>query len=149
VSRKRALGRATVVQIPRPQVQQRHRQRKVSRHLLQHEQEALRRDGRRALEEARLAAEPRQALGADIRCVVTDHDRKERESRALDLLLTAGVTRTALIASKVVAVVLLSATLAAGFLGYVGVLALLGTFRGDDFAPIRTRLPRWLGDGQA
>ena len=34
--------------------------------------------------------------------------------------------------------------LAAGFLGYVGVLALLGTFRGDDFAPIRTRLPRWL-----
>ena len=34
--------------------------------------------------------------------------------------------------------------LAAGFLGYVGVLALLGTFRGDDFAPIRTRLPSWL-----
>jgi hypothetical protein len=39
--------------------------------------------------------------------------------------------------------------LAAGFLGYVGVLALLGTFRGDDFAPIRTRLPSWLGGGQA
>jgi hypothetical protein len=34
--------------------------------------------------------------------------------------------------------------LAAGFLAYVGVLVLLGTFRGDDFAPIRTRLPRWL-----
>ena len=38
--------------------------------------------------------------------------------------------------------------LAAGFLGYVGVLALLGTFRGDDFAPIRTRLPSWLGGGR-
>ncbi len=35
--------------------------------------------------------------------------------------------------------------LAAGFLAYVGVLALLGTFRSDDFTPIRARLPRWLG----
>ncbi len=34
--------------------------------------------------------------------------------------------------------------LAAGFLGYVGVLALLGTFRSEDFAVIRARLPRWL-----
>jgi O-antigen/teichoic acid export membrane protein len=38
--------------------------------------------------------------------------------------------------------------LAAGFLGYVGALALLGTFRGDDFAVIRARLPRWLGGHQ-
>jgi O-antigen/teichoic acid export membrane protein len=35
--------------------------------------------------------------------------------------------------------------LGAGFLAYVGVLALLGTFRGDDFTPIRARLPKWLG----
>ena len=35
--------------------------------------------------------------------------------------------------------------LAAGFGAYIGVLLLLRTFNGDDFAVIRARLPRWLG----
>ena len=38
--------------------------------------------------------------------------------------------------------------LAAGCLAYVGLLLLLGTFRGDDFAVIRERLPSWLGGHQ-
>jgi O-antigen/teichoic acid export membrane protein len=38
--------------------------------------------------------------------------------------------------------------LTAGFLAYIGVLLLLGTFRDDDFAIIRARLPRWLGGHQ-
>jgi len=35
--------------------------------------------------------------------------------------------------------------LVAGFAGYVAVLIALGTFRGDDFAVIRARLPGRLG----
>ena len=38
--------------------------------------------------------------------------------------------------------------LIAGFVVYIGLLLLLGTFRGDDFAVIRARLPRWLGGGR-
>jgi ABC-type Na+ efflux pump permease subunit len=45
-----------------------------------------------------------------------DRVSSERESRALDLLLTSGATRAHLIASKVVVVLLLSAALAVGFL---------------------------------
>jgi hypothetical protein len=61
----------------------------------------------------------------------------ERESRALDLLLTSGATRARLIASKVTVVLLLSAALAVGFLAattvayapFVGVPTALSVWR--------------------